>query len=241
MKTLAYIPLHYGKDYLHYVLASIRESVEDILILYTSKPSYGYTSHLPNPDSEEELRAICTPFNVIWQEVHVGREHLHRQLVYNFTRDKDYDLVLAVDSDEVWEPSSVNYALQQAYRSDSHFNCISGNNWWHFWKGFEEFNQDGFYPMRITNLGVNNKEQTILDAGQIYHMGYAISEEAMRYKLSCHGHKSEISDQWLSSKWLNYKKGVTTYLHPASQDIWIETKLFEGVLPELLKGHEYYK
>ena len=195
MKTLAYVPLHYGKDYLKYVLASVRDSVEDILILYTSKPSYGQAGHLPNPDSEEELRAICEPFSVIWEDVTgKGRESDHRQLVYRHTAnsDKDYDLVLAVDSDEVWNPDKVESALEVAFDSGKRFNHISGNNWFHFWKGFKEYNQDGFYPMRITNLKYVTPENIIIDTGEIYHMGYAISEEAMDYKLSCHGHKSEI-------------------------------------------------
>ena len=62
-------------------------------------------------------------------------------------------------------------------------------------------------------------------------MGYAISEELMRYKLSCHGHKSEIPLDWFENKWLNYKRGETKYLHPASRDIWVETEDFKGNIP----------
>ena len=242
LRTLAYIPLHYGKDYLKYVLMSIRDSVDDILILYTSRPSYGYASNISNPDTREELKAICKPFNVIWQDIPlIGQENQHRQLAYTYAQAEGYDLVLAVDADEIWNPGKVQKALEVASISGRRFNCISGNNWFHFWKGFNEVNQDGFYPMRIINMRSPNKEQAILDTGEIYHMGYAISAEAMEYKLSCHGHKSEIPHRWLADKWLNYQKGVTTHLHPASQDVWIETKPFEGVLPELLKGHEYYE
>lgn len=245
--TLAYVPLHYGKDYLKYVLESIRPFVEDILILYTKTPSYGHTSNLQNPDTEEELRAICGKFSCIWMDVTgTSREGTHRQMAYDWAKKqinskngRNYDLVFAVDADEIWNPEKVPEALHAAYNSGYHHHCISGNNWWHFWKGFKEVNTDGFYPNRITNLNNYVTNQTIIDKGEIYHMGYAISEEAMRYKIGCHGHKSEIENSWLTDKWINYERGVTTHLHPASRDIWIETKDFEGDLPTFLKDHPY--
>lgn len=235
MRTLAYMPLHYGLDYLEPVLKSIRDSVDDILICYTKHPSYGHEGSLKNPDSEEDLRAVCEGFNVIWQEVKASRENQHRQYAIDYAQSKGYDIALAVDSDEIWQPDTVKKALQAASNTGARFNCIAGSNWYHFWKNHKEVNRDGFYPMRIININERNNKQEIIKEGMIYHMGYAISEELMRYKLSCHGHKSEIPGNWFEDKWLNYKRGVTKYLHPASRDIWVETEDFNGTIPCLKK------
>lgn len=238
--TLAYIPLHYGKDYLEYAIRSVHDSVDTVLVLYTAKPSYGHEGTLKNPDTKEELMQIACSFNkVVWKEVtQVSRENHHRQLAYSYAKNSindknglNYDLVLAVDSDEIWNPDKVEEALHAAYNSGYHNFGIAGSQWYHFWKNHKEVNRDGFYPTRITNLNNYVKNHTIISKGEIYHMGYAISEECMRYKLSCHGHKSEIPNGWLEDKWINYKRGVTTHLHPASRDIWVETEDFEGKLP----------
>ena len=63
----------------------------------------------------------------------------------------------------------------------------------------------------------------------------------MRYKLSCHGHKSEIPQGWYKEKYEGYKSGVTKYLHPATDAYWIEAKPYEKELPEVLKSHPYAK
>ena len=233
MRTLAYMPLHYGKDYLEYALHSIHDHVDEVLILYTARPSYGHVGKIPNPDSKEELFAICKKFHkVTWQEViNVTRENEHRQRAITYGQNNKYDVLIAVDSDEIWKPGSVREVISEVKDSKFRFHGIAGSQWLHFWRNHKEVNTDGFYPMRAVNLNVKEASQTIIKKGFIYHMGYAISEELMRYKLSCHGHKSEIADNWFRDKWLNYERGVTTHLHPASQDVWIETKDFKGELP----------
>ena len=54
MKTLAYIPLHYGREYLEACITSIEPHVDKILILYTESPSYGQNRGLRNPETREE-------------------------------------------------------------------------------------------------------------------------------------------------------------------------------------------
>jgi hypothetical protein len=232
--TLAYIPLHYGADYLPAVLRSIKE-VDTILILYTSRPSYGHRGNLPNPDSEELLRSICEPYsNLVWKDVTgVNKENTHRNMVYDWAErsKRSYDVIVAVDADEIWHAEKLKDAILETYNSSFHAHGVGGDCWYHFWKNHNEVNRDGFYPIRLFNLHNYIRNQTIIHTGEIYHMGYAISEEAMRYKLSCHGHKNEIANDWLENKWIRYERGVTTHLHPASQQIWLRTEDFNGKIP----------
>lgn len=233
MKVLAYMPLHYGVDYLDYALRSIHDYVDEILILYTERPSYGHVGNLPNPDSEGALRDVCKKYHKInWIKLRgINRETDHRQRALRYGENHNYDVVIAIDSDEIWKPGTVKDVIREVKDSNFRYHGIAGTQWVHFWKNHQEINTDGFYPMRAVNLNVKQETQTIIDKGFIYHMGYCIREELMRYKLSCHGHKSEIPNRWFTDKWLNYEKGVTTHLHPASQDVWIETQPFKGKLP----------
>ncbi len=71
-------------------------------------------------------------------------------------------------------------------------------------------------------------------------MGYCISNEMMEYKISCHGHKNDFNNnqRWHEHKWLNYKKGETKFLHPATEAYWQETQPFDkNTLPDVLKKH----
>jgi len=238
MKVLAYTPLHYGKQYLKQVIESVKDHVDEHLILYTEKPSYGHASNLQNPDSKQELKSICDEFeHVTWLDVTANQENAHRQQAFNYARGRGVKIVLAVDSDEIWNPDYLQSAINKANLGKSYQYGVNGNNWVTFWKSTFEYVQDGFYPIRLFNLANSPGSQEVIggDGIWIYHMGYCISDELMQYKLSCHGHKSEIPTNWFKDKWLGYVKGETKYLHPATDAYWIETKNTDFYLPECLK------
>ena len=238
IKTLAYIPLHYGSPYLDVVIRSIDPHVDKILILYTSTPSYGQNRGLKNPDNRKQLHDIA--FNasqkIHWVEIPpTGQENKHRQMAFNYA--KGYDLIMAVDSDEIFD------GVEEMKKAAMSTNCqtvnIGGDRWWHFWRSFNECNRDGFYPTRFHVVNGEDRAE-IIHAGKIYHMGYALPEDLTRYKISVHGHK-DIKGSWIYDKWLNYKRGVTKYLHPDSQTVWIETEGFDKTtLPQILKEHPFY-
>lgn len=240
IKTLAYIPLHYGAEYLDATIRSINDHVDEILILYTSTPSYGQNGRLRNPDTEAQLKKIANEASnkIKWVNIPpTTQENNHRKMVFRYA--KGFDLIMAVDADEVWHPDYVRPAIEAAYESKSLNVNIGGDRWYHFWRSFNEVNQDGFYPTRFHVVN-GNPDPVIIHEGLIYHMGYAQSEAITRYKISVHGHK-DIPGSWLHDKWIKYKKGVTKYLHPDSQDVWIETKDFDKTtLPQILKDHPYY-
>ena len=238
IKTLAYIPLHYGSPYLDAVIRSIDPYVDKILILYTSTPSYGQNRGLKNPDSKELLYDIAQDASdkIQWVQVpSMGQENQHRKMVFNYAGE--YDLIMAVDSDEIFD--DVEEMKEAAMATNCKTVNVGGDRWWHFWRSFNECNRDGFYPTRFHVVnGIEGAE--IIHAGKVYHMGYAMPEDLTRYKISVHGHKGILSS-WLNNKWLTYKKGVTKFLHPDSQTVWIETEPFDKTtLPQILKDHPYY-
>lgn len=238
IRTLAYIPLHYGSPYLDAVIRAIDPHVEKILILYTSQPSYGQNQGMKNPDSRERLKGIAEGASgkIQWVDIPpTWQENHHRKMAFNYSHG--YDLLMAVDSDEIFD--DVEEMKAAAMKTNCQTVNVGGDRWWHFWRSFNECNRDGFYPTRFHVINGDPRAE-IIHVGKIYHMGYALPEEHTKYKISVHGHKS-ILNTWIHSKWINYKRGTTTHLHPDSQTVWIETEDFDKTtLPQVLKDHPYY-
>ncbi len=247
MKTLAYTAIHYGKEYLKEAIASVKNNIDEHLVAYTGTPSFGYSTDMQNPDTEAELKAICGKFDhVTWLDItsrKIRAEHLHRQIAIDYARKHNFDIILVVDSDEVWIPERVQEAIDYAYASKSGNFKMRGSQWVTLWKSFNEYVTDGFAPVRLFNLHNDLSKDEYIEKGFIYHMGYCISDELMAYKISCHGHRADFdsNNKWHKEKWLDYKQGETKFLHPATEAYWQETQPFDKTtLPDLLKSHPNY-
>lgn len=243
MKTLAYYPIHYGSEYLSYSMQSIRDHVNHIVVFYSSKPTYGHAGGLSNPDRMSDISIICEKWNAEFIDItglNISRENQHRQLVFKYASEYNYDLIVAADYDEVWE--NLEEAIEYVSKGSAFQYGIRGSRWYHFWKSFNEVNRDGFNPIRLFNMKNRRGTEELIEKGIIYHFSYAISEKFMRYKISCHGHKDEFANTWFRDKWLNYKRGETKILHPATDAYWVETESFDKTtLPEFMKEHPTYK
>jgi glycosyltransferase involved in cell wall biosynthesis len=231
MRVLAYYPLHYGLEYLEASIKSIHPFVDKIIILYAKEPSFGHHTDIPCPESEWILKSIAevASHKVEWIDISGTSEGEHRNIIFQHT--KDYDLLLAVDADEVWNPSSLVDVLMKAYSGTAHRYNIAG--FLNFWKSFNHVCTDGFTPARIYNLN-NHDGEGILE-GLVYHFGYAQALHTIEYKIRVHGHR-DIREGWLEM----YKTWTpeVQYLHPASNDIWVTAEPFDkSKLPAILKEH----
>ena len=247
MRVLAFTVCLYGKEYLKESILSVKDNVDTHLIAYTKVPSFGHTTDMINPDSEQELLDICNQFNhVEWMDI-TGKaraENVHRQFAFDYARKNGFDIIIVVDSDEVWNPGKVKEAIDYAYNSKNGRFGVRGSQWVTLWQSFNEYVTDGFAPIRLFNLNNDLGKEELIEKGFIYHMGYCISNELMAYKISCHGHKDDFNNnkKWHSEKWLNYKRGITKFLHPATEAYWKETELFDkNTLPDILKQHPNFK
>lgn len=238
IKTLAYYPIHYGAEYLEASIKSILDSVDRIIILYTSKPSYGHHTEIACPESEEKIKKIAlraAGAKLQWVNIQAHGEGSHRDQIWEYT--SGYDVLLAVDADEVWEPSDLKRAIQETYAGNTWRRNVSG--FINFWKSFDYACYDGFVPGRLFKVNADNKDEQTIN-GKIYHFGYAQSDKIMNYKFEIHGHKNEIKPGWLQNIYYDWTL-ESRFLHPTSNDIWGEAIPFDkNTMPQCLKEHHNF-
>lgn len=257
-RALAYIPLHYGADFLIPACRAVLPAVDEIIILYSKKPSYGHAASLPIPEREEEhnlfklfksLRDYPEAAGKIlsWKEVNEKKEHLHRMHGVNYGVSKNYDLVMTFDSDEIWETNSLLDCLVEALNGSASHYHTNHEGWRHYYRNFNEYCTDGFEPVRLFNLHNYGHRLGRVTANKIYHLGYAVKEDIMQYKLSCHGHKAEMNVEEFFEFWKNYDKEswelkqrteTDNTLHPVSRQVWYSTTVDEE--KKLIKLLEKY-
>jgi hypothetical protein len=237
MKVIGLLTIHYGKEYLKECLTSIVNHCDKIVVAYTEKPSHGFATTDICPDTKEEIKTICEQVltdKLIWDEVTYGAENHHRNHIHQYS--KEYDLVLTIDADEVFEPSELTTALEYAYNNPQRYYGIKG--YINFWRSFNYACYDGFRPIRIENLAANNNNQNHECPLTIYHFSTAQSEPVMRYKYKIFGHASEIKTDWLNN--IHYAwtpKNNFGDLHPVSIDLWNAVPYAKHNMPDFLKQH----
>ncbi len=233
MRVLAYIPLHYGAEYLRESILSINDRVDKIIILYSEKPSFGFGTEIECPESEQKLKEIAFEASdkVSWERVNFGSEGDHRKYIFKYANG--FDLILAVDADEIWDDESLWHCLRVAADRREKYYGIDG--FINFWRSFNHVCLDGFCPIRIINLHALNEEQAFIK-GKIYHFSCAQSEEIMDYKYLIHGHKDEIRPGWLENTYKKWKQG-TGDLHPVAIGLWNAVDFDKNTLPLILKLH----
>jgi hypothetical protein len=112
-------------------------------------------------------------------------------------------------------------------------------NFVHFWRSFDYICRDNNWPVRIIDLRHNDGVGYIpKELGDIYHFGYATTDEIMQYKWQIHGHKNELRPDW----WQKWDAGINaTDCHPTNADNWWMPELFyKQTLPELMRSHPFY-
>lgn len=240
MKVLGYIMLHYGADYLEYALHPLCNVCDKVVILYSLYPTHQGPQGKTCPEKRAELKAIADGFdNVEWVDVYKIKgeaEHLEQINPYK----KGFDVAVRADYDEVWDEDDLREAIVRCYNSPFHAHGIDG--FVHFWRNFNcELQPDHFRPIRLFHLRESNVSQEPEIKAKIYHFGYAIRRKTMEYKLTIHGHRAELENNWVQlwNNWIpEHREG---YFHPASKDVWTKIVDFDrSKLPEFMREHPFY-
>lgn len=241
-RVLGFMTLYYGKPFLRESLLSIVDHVDKMVISYTAKPSHGFSTSEPCPDTEEELREICQSVlggKMRWISAPDGyqSEGYHRDTRYNYANG--YDCILTIDADEIMVgiPEAIEYAMTRP----AQYYGIQAYGYVNFWRSFNWHNRDAFAPIRLENLHNMNGVQDHGCPLTVYHFSTALPEKYMRFKYLVMGHASEIKPNYLEDifyKWTPETVNEVTHLHPTSNDIWHVAQPFDKtLLPDYLKKH----
>jgi hypothetical protein len=233
---IAVTRLHYGKDYLWDVIKSTEGFADKHLVLYTPVSTFSQHTDLPCPDNRAELLAIAQDAGgarLDW------REGLRVAVPTAFTEYPQADLYLELDADEVLSPELKADILA---RKDELTAAVYRLPFAHFWRNFNTVCLDASWPTRIFIPNNENKETAYwpggMEAGLVYHFGYARQKQDMLYKLGLSEHKPEFRPGW----WLDkYIANAQEDLHPVCKDGFWNAEYFDKErLPEHLRNHPYY-
>jgi hypothetical protein len=243
-KTLAYIPLLYGADYIQYAIRSVYSEVDNILILYTPKPSHGTGTELINADTKEQLidlvAAVDPDNKIIWMQGNWNLENQQRNEAHHYARSNGYNILVAVDTDEIWKTEVLRELIQLTYDRKA-AKCLVWMR--HLWRSFNYICDDPMRQERIYYIGNDTNDLIYAphNSNQVWHFGYAREFKQIEYKISIHGHSSV----WLAPKEKWFKEKYCAWppvadVHPVCADTWNPKPFDKSELPELMKEHPYY-
>jgi hypothetical protein len=239
---VAYSVVHYGSDYIGYAIKSVYDHVDKILIFYTNKPSHGHSSNLNNPDSRDRVKNAAyntfgDPQNkIIWEEGNWEHEGKHRDHAVDTAAKHGADVVLVLDTDEIWPKDVLEKFLDQVTKSTRY---QFGIRMLTFWRNFSTICIDDMLPIRAKKPKISNRDYEWID-GRVLHFGYARKSEDIAYKISCHGHSNEWDKNWYSKKFLGWPGCGNADLHPTCKNTWAAQPYDKTTLPEFMKSHPYY-
>lgn len=243
-KVISYTILHYGLDYLPYAIQSIYNHVDTINIFYTDKPSHGHNTNLKPPESRDELQQAAFSYNpdrkIKWFDYQgTLQEGPQRDAAVKICKDQGADIVLVIDSDEVWDGLTLDLAIERVWEFNKARNWLI--NFMHLWRSFNWCCKDDLWPVRLLDLRHSGgTEYMPREYGEIYHLGYAITNKIMQYKLSIHGHKNELRPNWYNEKWLDWTPDITD-VHPTNErGFWNPEPFNVSRLPEFMTQHPFW-
>jgi len=241
IKVLGFMTIHYAGDYLREALLSVVDHVDKMVIAYSMMPSQGHGSQLQCPDSEGYIFDICKDVlgdKLIWDRAdRYGAETEHRSVKYKYTGD--FDLVLTVDSDEVYKSDELPASFEYAYWGIDKFYGIDG--YVNFWRSFNHACYDGFRPIRLENLHRKNNTQDLTLKQTIYHFSTCQPEAIMRYKYRVFGHAHEVKKNWLDEVFYKWTPdNQISDLHCVSYNLWNAVPFDKNTLPDSLKVHKNF-
>lgn len=242
MKIIAYSACHYGRDYFSHAIRSIINVIDELWVLYTAQGSHGHRTSIACPETRAELYAIAqreAGSKLRWVDgswIHEGQQ---RDSIHQYVPDAD--VVVVLDSDEIWTPWLLPSVIQWGLHSHARNIRVPFR---HYWRSLHRailhdpaFPTRVIFPKRAEGYETYNAPPWIRDGEYvIHHFGYAISKELMQYKWLIHGHKNEYRRDcdWYNDVFLANRQYDC---HPVGSEWWTPE---DATPPAILQDHPYY-
>jgi len=233
--VVGYTMLHYGVDYLASALQSLRDYVDQHVIIYSPTPTFGSQTTLTCPDSGEALRAIAESVlgkKLVWIE---GLRQNYSTVMKLLPSTR---LILETDADEIWTPSLTAIAL----RNWREGNLAPGRYRMpmvHHWRSFGYVCRDNAWPIRMFVPGSDASRMWPYQGRPIHHFGYARSVADTRYKIETSAHKGEWRAGWFDEVFLRFPDRLAD-LHPVVQGFWNAERYDRADLPDFMHSHPWF-
>lgn len=245
IKSIGYIALHYGKDYLAYAIRSMYESVDAVLILYTEKPSHAADNGVRCPETERELMDIAVdndPDNkIIWIQGNWKQENAQRNYAHEYAASHGFNILVTTDADEVWRDKKTLDDLIQLTYDRKAKSCLVWMR--HLWRSFDFICDDPMRQERLHYIGADRQDLIYAEQpyNMVWHFGYARTPAAIKYKIGIHGHSHEwlqSKESWFQNKFMPFPPAEN--VHPVCEATWFPKPFDKKELPEMMKEHPYY-
>ncbi len=231
--------LHFGADFLQYAMRSVSDDVEQHIIMYSFVPNHGhFDTSVPCPETHDQLAEVAfrtapdkTRFFGSYDWKSEGEQFMAG---WPYT---DADVIVKLDADEVYPPGlladAIAYGIEHRARE---IRLPLIHMWRSFYKGFTH---DPAAPGRIYLREFESGEVTYTPPDvteRIWHYGYSLPVELMRYKVRTHGHLSEFRKD---CDWLNdvYIANRQYDCHPIGSDYWMQTE--DIIAPVFMMDHPF--
>ena len=231
--------LHYGLSYLPFALESVLGHVDRAVVCYTPHPSHGSRASVGCPEGERELEAAARSMGpkVHWEKVTAfWQEGQHRDYAYSLCDDAD--LMIVLDADEVWDPDVLERVIKAVADGTARTWRLRFTT---PWRSFRWVCRDDMLPERVRdNRGRRATPYGHVppELGPVWHFGYAVTDDVMRYKLQIHGHRAEWRDKWWEEKWAPWPP--VQDVHPTCEGFWNPEPMDAELLPELMRAHPFW-
>jgi hypothetical protein len=251
-KVIAYTALLYGRDYLAYAIESIIDYVDEYHVLYASQGSHGHRTSTPCPETRDELYAVASTVagrKLRWHDGEWAHEGLQRDSIYQYAPDAD--VIIVLDSDEIWGAGLAANAIQKCLYGDAtHYRVPMI----HYWRSFNRcVLHDPSYPIRVMSKKAQYVLYEELSTGHLWdnqkernkhcyinHMGYAQRPEIVEYKILTHGHRNEWRRDvdWFKDKFM---ANAQTDVHPVGSEYWNPEPVKPlDYMPDWMASHPYF-
>lgn len=252
VKIGAIVIANRDRENIWYCLRGIYDFCDKVVVIYSDTTWTGKTKSDGTLEVLKTFRDPDNKLNII--EGTFSGQHDQRNVGLKILKAENYDYVFVVDSDEIYDPSTlVNARTIINQRPDADMFRVKFKE---LWKTFEyvivpERHITVFYKMRPEFYWVGPARQssyrglneliTVVLPIECYHLMCVCSDEYMKEKINTRMYRHKVMPNWYEEVWLKWQPEMKN-LHSTSPKVFRQAVQFNKTqLPDFMKTHRFWK
>lgn len=239
MNLTAVTRLHYGIDYLPWVVRSSRPLAARHVLLYNANPSFRPGRFRPEwLETRDQMHAAL--FEADKDRVHwVDDKPIDVFSVLDIYPDTE--AILELDADEVLSPE-LAMRISDQLESGTMDGTFYRIPMVHHWRSFGYVCKNPGWPPRLRFPRQQGGERYFdggYEGGCIHHFGYCRKRRDMEYKVDLSMHAPEWRPEWWAEKYNRFPE-VLQDVHPCIKDMWNAEPFDREEIASFMSDHPYY-